>query len=277
LLATAGLNEGKKPPGISVRGQIQIVFDAGWTVGLAFVQIKLQSVASEAQSGSKSGSSSAIALDLPWHWWRFLSLPFPRQSANLSPNLQFARTYPRPVHEARFTGMKTRTNAPGKGHAWAISIGTISSLIALSSAPAVQPRIGQMNSSGSIARFQEQVAPRAIQSGRLNTGATAQASSQQRDQTGVRGQANGATSLSTLQARSSAEQRHFSKEVAAGTITSSQAAHIQQHETRINAIIARDQKKGGLTSKQTKQLDQDMLRAKEKIEKGKTRTPAPGS
>lgn len=172
--------------------------------------------------------------------------------------------------------MKTKPYASGKGLGRAISIGTISSLIALASAPAIQPRMGQMNSAASVARFQQHVALSATQSGRLNTGATVQASDRQSGQTGVRPQANGATSLSTLQVRSSAEQRHFNKEVAAGTITSDQATHIQQHETRISAIIARDQKHGGLTSQQTKQLDQVMLRAKDKIEKGKTRTTAPG-
>src|SRR5712691_5525281 len=144
--------------------------------------------------------------------------------------------------------MKTKPNIPGNGLAWAISIGAISSLIAFSSAPAVQPRIGQMNNAGSAARFQQQVALRAIQSGRLNAGASAKASRAQSGLTTARAQANGVTSLSTLEARSSAEQRHLNKEVRAGTITASQDAHIQQHETRINAIIARDQKKGGLTS-----------------------------
>jgi hypothetical protein len=154
--------------------------------------------------------------------------------------------------------MKTKPNIPGNGLAWAISIGAISSLIALSNAPALQPRIGQMNNNGSAARFQQEVALRAIQSGRLK----AEASRAQSGLTTARAQANGVTSLSTLEARSSAEQRHLTKEVRAGTITASQDAHIQQHETRINAIIARDQKKGGLTSAQTKLLDQDMLRAK---------------
>ena len=172
--------------------------------------------------------------------------------------------------------MKTKPYASGKGLGRALSIGTISSLIALASAPAIQPRMGEMNSAVSAARLQQHVALSATQSGRFNTGARVQAIGRS-GQTGIRPQANGATSLSTLQVRSSAEQRHFNKEVAAGTITSNQASHIQQHETRISAIISRDQKHGALTSQQTKQLDQVMLRAKDKIEKGKTRTTAPGS